>query len=90
MGFGRLEEAEIDGASASSGRGIGKKPCLSPPGQGPDRVLGQNVAEAQDPILTVADQLRPLVQRIVDGLAGEPPFSQLRSVSFQPGVEGVK
>ncbi len=47
IGFGRLDQAEVDRTGSGSGRGIAKQPRFAPNGKGADRILGENVADIQ-------------------------------------------
>ena len=61
----------INGAGSRAIRGIGKQPVAASHGQGPNGILGSRIADVQQAVFTVSDQLWPLVQGITDGIMNQ-------------------
>ena len=84
VGLRALDQREVGGHRPGTVGGVGEQPALSPDRQRPDRVLGQHVADPQLPVLGVALELPPLVERVVHRPSRQRPLGHLRCVDRQP------
>lgn len=78
------------GAGICALSGVGKQPGLAAKRKGADGVFSPGITDLQVPSFAVTDQVLPLIQCVVHGLAGERAFQHLADVGLQPGFEGLQ
>ena len=90
IGFGGLDQGIDDGAGVSAGRRVGEEPSLPADDKGTDGVLGGIVVDGEIAAFDVADQTRPLVVEIAQGLAESGARRDGRPNGVQPKPKGVE
>ena len=88
--LGRLHQRITGRTGSCAVRGICKQPGASTNGKGPDRILSQRIADVQLAVLTIANQIRPLVQRVRYRFVGQAIFGYPADVLLQPLLQVIK
>ena len=65
-------------------RGICEQPGAPTNSKGPDRILSQRIADVQLTILTITNQILPLVQRVRHGFVGQAILGYPADILLQP------
>ena len=86
VGLGSLDQAVDSGAGFGTPRGIGKEPVLASHRERSDGILSQDITDVQFPILTIAGQQIPLVERVLYGLVSQAVPGHTGAVFLQPGL----